>query len=406
MKATLGFIPWNIVCVTAGLAILDHGFRPLAGYRALQLGASALQVGLLATAFAIGAFLLAVPVGRLVDRFGPGRVMASAALVLPIAIASSLFVETMTGLLAIATLFGCAQIMLVVASQAAVVRDDDHARLDTVFGWLSAGTSVGQVLGPLAALAAPGLFSGDATRIGLLIMTTLALCVAVLALLSGVRAARRSPHPRPGAAATPVHRLLGVRGMTTAVLLSGVTLACLDLLVVFLPLWAEERGIGPAAVAALLAVRGAMSLVSRIGMHALVTRLSRKFLITSCLLLGAAGMGTLPLMGTAAAFAAMAVFGFCLGLVQPLTMTWVVVAVRASDRGAALGLRMLANRLMQVVMPLVVGALAAPLGAVASASTRSLTVAAASLLVGGLVSTRAAWSTDGPRRGEQPRTDD
>lgn len=393
MTKTLSFVPWSIVGVTAGLAVLDHGFRPLAGYLALQLGASALQVGLLAAAFAVGAFLLAVPVGRVVDRHGPGRVMIAASFVLPLALMATLLIDHVVSLLAIAVLFGCAQIMLVVALQSSVVRGGNHIQLDVIFGWLSAGTSVGQVLGPLAGLALPGLFPGEAVRTGLIIMTALAVCVAGMAVISGIRVARTFAAPESRPRSTPVHRLLAVRGMVTAILVSGVTLACLDLLVVFLPLWAEERGIGPTTVAALLAVRGAMSLVSRIGMHALVTRLSRKLLISTCLLLGAVGMGLLPFMGTAAAFAAMAVFGFCLGLVQPLTMTWVVISVAASDRGSALGLRMLANRLMQVVMPLVVGTLAAPLGSFASASTRSLVVAAASLLAGGLASLRTSWAS-------------
>ncbi|MFC5337384.1 MFS transporter [Leucobacter denitrificans] len=398
MTKTMGYIPWNLVCVTAGLAIVDHGFRPLAGYLALRVGASATQVGLLATAFAVGALLLAVPAGRVVDRYGSGKVLAIVSLVFPIPIVCALFVQTITTLLIVAVAFGCAQIFMVVASQAAVVHKQKDTQLDVIFGWLSAGTSVGQVAGPLLALALPGLLPDGGIHTGLTIVAGLSIAVTCGAFATGVRIMRRTHTPKTQQASTPILQILRTPGMIVAVALSGATLACLDLLVVFLPLWAEERGIRPESVALLLGIRGFMSLVSRVGMHLLVERFTRKLLITSCLLLGAIGMGVLPFLGLPPTYLVMAVFGFCLGLVQPLTMTWVVSAVSAVDRGAALGLRMLVNRLMQVTLPILVSAVSIPLGTLGSAATRSLLMSGSLLLVSGLVSIKSSWKTQNPER--------
>lgn len=393
-------VPWSLVGITAGLAIVDHGFRPLAGYLALRVGASAAQVGLLAAAFAVGALLLAVPAGRIVDRFGAGRVLSMMSIIAPLPIAAALVVRHTATLLAVAVVFGCIQILMVVAAQAAVAATSTRAGLDVAFGWLSAGTSAGQVAGPALALAVPGLLSGIADA-GLLLLVGLSCVVSIGAFISGIRLTRRTGRPRRATKALPILGILRIRGMRAAVVLSGVTLACLDLLAVFLPLWAQERSLSPTAVAALLGVRGTMSLVSRIGMHALVVRFSRRTLITVSLLIGGLGIGAVSVADLTVAFAAMAAIGFCLGLVQPLSMTWVVSTVAASDRGAALGLRMMANRAMQVVMPVIVSAAALPLGAIGSPAARSLLLSASALLAGSLASMRTPWQDEASD--EEPR---
>ena len=70
----------------------------------------------------------------------------------------------------------------------------------------------------------------------------------------------------------------------------------------------------------------------------------------------------LPFVDAWGAIGVMIGLGICLGLPQPLTMAWVINLTRRRDHGAALGLRMTANRFAQVTVPVVVGVAAAPLG--------------------------------------------
>lgn len=383
-----------MVVVSAGLAVIDHGFRPLSGYIALNLGATAFHIGLLATVFAAGALLLAVPAGRIIDRYGAGKVLALSCSLLPLSIIATLFVKSIFQLLLVALASGCVHIFVALSSQAAVVRGQKEYQLDSIFGWLSAGTSVGQVAGPLLVLAVPDLLPGNTITVGLWLLSGLSLIVALIAVVSGLRVAKHSGPPPPRQKNTPVIKILRTPDLAVVVLLSGITLACLDLMVVFLPLWAEERNIAPTAVASLLAVRGTMSLASRLVMHLLVRQFSRKHVVTVSLLIGGLGMTLLPFVGVQPAYILMAFFGFCLGLVQPLTITWVVSAVAAHDRGAALGLRMLTNRLMQVSMPIIVGLISLPLGSIGSASTRSLVLSAMALLTGSAISAKTSWKTN------------
>jgi MFS family permease len=60
--------------------------------------------------------------------------------------------------------------------------------------------------------------------------------------------------------------------------------------------------------------------------------------------------------------ALLAVCGMFWGVGQPLTMTWVVELVAPADRASALAVRLTGNRLGQVAVPMVAGAIAGVAG--------------------------------------------
>ncbi|MCR2793277.1 MFS transporter [Microbacterium sp. zg.Y625] len=404
VRTVEGAVPWGLVGVMAGTAVLSHGLRPLAGYRAVEMGASAFEIGLLASAFAFGALVLALPGGRLIDRIGPGPVIILACVLLPASVTAAALAVSLPVLIVSASAFGIGQILAVVALQSAVARDRTPSQLDSVFGWLTAGTSVGQVLGPLLALALPGLVSTGATATGLLILLGVSAAVGSGGVIVGVRLRTAVPHVRE-ARGRGSARILRIPGMPVAFVASGVVLACLDLLAVFLPLWAAENGVSRSAAGVLLATRGAVSLVSRLGLAALARRISRRTLIVGSTGAGAGAFALLPALDFWGATVAMVVIGFGFGLVQPLTLTWVASVVAPASRGAALGLRMMSNRLVQVVLPLGIGVLSTPLAFLGSSSSRSLILSAVALGVSAVASASASWDIDGPDDHEPP-TDD
>ena len=156
-------------------------------------------------------------------------------------------------------------------------------------------------------------------------------------------------------------------------------LAMLDILTAFLPLVGEQAGVAPVVVGALLAIRGGASILSRVVLPKLVVRFSRPGLLKASLLGSAIALAVPPfVMGHVwLAGLLLAIGGFFLGLGQPLTMSMITTAVPSSWRGSALAVRLMANRLGQVGMPLIAGAVAAPLGP-ASAIWLSCAVLAAS----------------------------
>jgi MFS family permease len=84
----------------------------------------------------------------------------------------------------------------------------------------------------------------------------------------------------------------------------------------------------------------------------------------------------LPLM-----FVAMAVAGATLGIMQPMTMSWVAARASADVRGMALSLRITGNRAGQVVIPLAAGSVAAVTGAAGVLAAAGVAVALSAAVV-------------------------
>ena len=156
----------------------------------------------------------------------------------------------------------------------------------------------------------------------------------------------------------PVVETLRLPGMWQAMVTSLSTLAAIDLVVAYLPAWGEERGVSVAVVGWLLALRAAASMVSRLGMDRLVRRCGRRPLLVVNTAVAAVGFAALPFCDVAAVTVVIAVTGFALGIVQPLTMSWVASGAASGQRGTALALRLTGNRLGQVAVPAAAGTLA------------------------------------------------
>ena len=332
------------------------GIKVVIGYRALELGAGPAYLGLLATAFAVPALLTSIPVGRVTDRLG-GAGAASVGLLVNVGgTVLALLGRDTTTLLVAALVMGLGQQVVMVGQQTFVAHAG--AGSEAAFGTLTAASSIGQAVGPPVATAALALVTGALSGTDAALLACLAFLLPALGAAPPlirrdrvVQAARTDSR----ASATTSRQLLAIPGMWRSLVVSGAVLVTLDLLYAFIPVWATEQGVDPHTVGLLLALRAVVSLVSRVGLSRLVARFGRGPLILVSCLAGAAALVALPLSGVAGAVVAMVGLGVALGLPQPLTMAWVTALSPPSAHGAALGLRLTANRLAQVSLPALVG---------------------------------------------------
>ncbi|KIH99612.1 MFS transporter [Streptomonospora alba] len=347
---------WLLVTVVATQTTLNLS-RPLISYHSVALGADALHIGLITAAFALLPLLVAVPLGRLSDRLRRTAWIVAAGIVLmalaPLLLAAS---QRLTTVAAGSAVLGLGHLTFMVAAQRMVAQRSAEKALDRNFGLLTASAALGQLVGPLLsslllADASSGQGLGAQTQQALLV-AGLTAALGLPAVL-GVWSATQPRSERGGAAALPVSDLLRRPGVPTGLFTSLALLAAVDLLTAYLPLIADQRGISPAVVGALLAARAAASILSRLLVDRLVQRWQRHVLIMGSTLGSAAGLSAvaLPMSGTAAMATALVLGGFLLGLGQPLTMTMVVRAVPPDTRGTALSLRLWGNRLGQVAIP-------------------------------------------------------
>jgi MFS family permease len=332
--------------------------RPMVSYRALDLGAGSAEIGALAASFAVLPLLLAFAVGRRADTLGPARLLAAGSGLLAVGCVAAILAPSLVVLVLAAAGLGLAQLLAMVGQQTTVARaagvDRDHG-----FGSLTAAASIGQMVGPPLALSLAGWAATrgwSESSVGLGVAAVLAACALVL-----LAQRRASPvREEEGVAERTTSRrafseLIRTDGMWQAMVASGTVLAALDLLMAFLPAWAEERGISVATVGWLLAVRALVSVLSRVAVVRLIAVLSRRWTFVGSLLMGVAGLALLPFVDVAGAVLVMCLLGVGLGLAQPLTLSWVSALSAPNVRGAAIGLRLTANRFAQTVLPPAIG---------------------------------------------------
>lgn len=351
--------------------------RPLISYKVLALGGDSVAVGLTSASFALLPVAIALWLGRMSDRRASMKGITLAGTLL--LAAGPFLLSTAPSLLLVgvaSAVLGIGHLCFTIAGQSAIARFVPLSRMDAAFGWFTAAFSLGQLVGPLLAglaMGSAGNAPADARLVdantALLLAGAISMLAIPVALGSSVK--DRAPARETADAPTPqkspsksVAHLLGIPTVKTNMLASLALLATTDIIVAFLPLLGEERGIAPIGIGVLLAIRAAASISSRLLLPVMLSRWSRTGLITASLAGAGTTLAVLPWVFSNPVPAAvlLAIVGFFLGLGQPITMTLITQAVPPESRGAALALRLLGNRLGQVALPIGAGLLAAPAG--------------------------------------------
>ncbi|MFE5702645.1 MFS transporter [Rhodococcus koreensis] len=379
----------NVCIATALLQAVYHAVRVLVSYRVLALGGDAVTIGVVTALFSLAPLLVAVRIGRAVDRRHAAAVLRTGVLltslgVLVIAVSGDLIVLGLGNVI-----LGFGQILVTVAGQGFITLLSPPGELDRGFAGLTLGVSIGQAVGvPLVGVIAAGSSDGGVVE------TTLALTVmGVVALAAVPFAWPIRERPQPAGSPTPgdrqsVFSMISTTGMRPAVFSSLIVLASVDVVVAYLPVLGHEFGFSVLLVTLLLTARTAASIVSRAFLPWLLTWVPRSKLLVSATLCSALPTALLPFVPHPAVMALLLVVaGFFWGIGQPLTMTWVAGLVTAANRAAALSLRLTGNRLGQVLIPLAAGAAAGVAG------TSSIFVITGGLLGTAAVSTWRAVST-------------
>src|ERR687898_325387 len=125
--------------------------RPTTSYRLLSLGYAARDVGLVAPAYHLLPLVAAIPLGRYSDRRHAGTVIAAGCGFEAIACALLAVADTAATLALASTILGLGHLALALGVQDMIARESHPDRHDQHFGLLTAGVSLGQLIGPLIA---------------------------------------------------------------------------------------------------------------------------------------------------------------------------------------------------------------------------------------------------------------
>ncbi|MGP1674059.1 MAG: MFS transporter [Candidatus Limnocylindrales bacterium] len=385
-----------IQLVVAGLAVTAmHATRPTITYRALSLGASPLEIGLIQSSFSILPALTAVAIGRWIDRVGESRYLIVAMATLVFGSALAAYAGGLVVLALAQVSLGLGQIIYLVASQSLVANHGPRDGREARFGHYSTVNSLGQLIGPsiaaaivggsvvaaggalvLAASTAAVPLSPDAATAsaGLLpdnpdgIVFLIAGLITMVAFGLAFFLPRREPavlaaEPHHTGALAMAGRVLRRPGMASAMLVSVTVISAVDVLIAYLPAHGEDAGLSVALVGGLLSVRAGASLISRVFMSQLIRLLGRGRLLGLSMGMAGVGLFLLPFTADAVALVAiMVVVGLGLGLGQPMTIAWVANRSPRTELATALGVRITGNRVALLVVPTMMGAIAGAAG--------------------------------------------
>lgn len=337
-------------------------------YRALELGASAVDLGVVSASYAVLSLLLAAPMGRWVDRLGEVRFLIGGAGVISLTVVGLAFANTIPALAVAQALLGLGQVTSLVGLQTFVANGGGKSGRDSRFGAFTVIGSLSQMVGPMASGFLYGTLGMPLSYV--FFVAVIPLGIAILGSLS-LWMRPPSRHLEQAKAAAPAQEpffrsvadVMRQPSIPHAMIASMTVLSTIDLLVAYLPAYGEANGIAANTIGLLLGVRAAASMASRLMMTRLVARSNRQRVLVQSLVLSTAAILVLPLTShTVALFILLAVAGYGLGLGQPLSMSWVADKVPRAVRGTALGVRITGNRVGQLVVPLTVGAIAGAAG--------------------------------------------
>lgn len=378
------------------LAAALFAVRPMVTYRALELGATTGQIGLLAASYGMFSFAVAVPAGRWADRFGESRFMIAGAVLMGGMSAVLYFAGSLLVLALSQAVLGAAHILGLVALQKMVAGGGPSSEREGRFGFFSVFASLGQVLGPgMAGIIASS--SGGSTRIVFLVSAVILVFGVINATSLHLRPPPDMRRPdvgqeKPDGILRSVVKVLSVRSMPQAMAASITALVAIDLLVAYLPAYGEHYGIPVATIGILLSVRAAASGLSRIIMVRVIDLFGRKEVFIGSLLIPAVALLALPFFPSVIVLVVvMTIVGFGTGFGQPMSISFVAGAAPPEARGTALGVRLSGNRVGQVILP-------ALLGLIGGASGVGAVFIALSVLMVGTSALLTTADFDGPTR--------
>ena len=349
--------------------------RVATSYAAIDLGLSFIAIGIVSSAFSILPVLIAVPLGRVIDkgydslavRLGSGALVLSGLIFwLTPTNATTLFLAT--------AMLGLGQLICMAGHQMISIRTGKTVRgRDAVFGYHMVAIAMGQGLAPLGI----ALFAGDAHVPPVHLLFGATLLFTVLSLVASfalppAAGGKASHGDRPSATLTD---LIKIRGLFAYIIASVMTVTALDLIVVYLPLLGAERHLDAATVGYIMSVRAVSSMMARL-LYVPLSELFGRMPLTYAAMLSPAlafvvVAAPLPLW---VIFPAIAIAGMGLGVSATLTLSGLVDLAPMNARATAMSLRLTGNRLGMIVIPM-----AASLVATASGAAGVFVILAATL---------------------------
>jgi MFS family permease len=340
-------------------SIGQRGAKVTVSLYALELGAGAAAVGALAALFAVFPLLLAVQAGRLSDRLGVRAPMAVGGLTMAAGLGIGVAGVGLPWLYLCPAFIGLGHIFFHVSVHNLVGSLGSEADRTKNFATFALGSSIAAFIGPsLAGFT----IEGAGFRAAFIVLAVASALPALFVMLKGVVPERVRNEEQESRSAFD---LLAIPALRRTLIMSGVTLTGIELFSFYLPVYGRAIGLSPSSIGLILSSYALAGFIVRSFMHRLAKRYTEVGVLTGSLFVAAAAYFAVPGLGDASLLAAAAfALGLALGSAQPLTIILTYNYAPAGRSGEALGMRIMANKVTQIAVPLAFGGFGAALGSV------------------------------------------
>lgn len=366
-----------------------RGSKMLVSLYALDQGASAWSVGVIAGMYALFPLLLAVHAGKLSDRIGDRLPIVLGGAVMAIAIALPFASGHLAVLIASATLVGLGHIYFHVSIHNLLGSFGDRDDRTRSFSIFALGMSLAAFAGPsLAGVLIDSVgFRWTAIWVSAISLVPVAMAIAIRSIIPVRTRAGK------GEEASSAFDLLQNPNLRGVIITGGISMTAIELYNFYFPVYGQSIGLSATVIGFVLSTYAIAGFVVRIFLHGLVRRFGEGLLLSLSLLIGAAVYAIFPWVTNIGVLAVLSfVLGLGLGMSQPLTLMVTYTHAPKHRSGEALGLRLMMNKVIQVAVPVAFGAMSATTGLVAV-----FWACTAFLVGGGVLSLR--------ERGEPPAID-
>lgn len=353
--------------------------------RALELGAPAGLIGIIAGAAAILPPFTSIPAGALSDRIGPRQAYIigtsiSGVIALAFALTSNLWV-----MLALQLLLGPARTLAWVSSQTYITGIGSPEERPSITAKFSFSTQVGVLISPALAGAAAALVGYQASFV-------LAVVLAGLFVLMGliIPDIRSRPQSQSSANTSAIGfseaiQLLKLRGIQVVLLLTWMRVWTTSGWTAFFPILLIQQGFSPSIAGTVVSSWALVAMVSTLGAGRASRLGSKEMIIATTLVLGALGVAISTYVSS---FPLIYLPALLIGIGQGLSLPLLLAAVSDYSppemRGVALGIRVSVNQTAATLSPISMGGLinlsGNAVGFVASGAFMAAVLAVASML--------------------------
>jgi MFS family permease len=384
--------PRTAIHIIVLLCTLSHsgfgGSRVAISLYALELGASQFMIGVLMASYAVFPLLLAVHVGRLADRVGPrvpmliGTIGVTVGLLLP-----PLFPGMVTLYISALVLGSTFHFFFITVQGIAGGIGGSENRAHN-FALVGMGFSAAGFIGPFLAGVAIDHIGHLAAFLVLSAFPVVPILLLWLkpqflpkARKRGVNEARRSAFD-----------LWQVPALRKTFIASGIISSAWDLFQFYFPVYGHSIGMSASAIGAVLGVFALATFTIRIWLPALARRYSEPQVLTAGIFVAALAFVLFPFFSNAYILASVAfLLGLGVGCGQPMSMSLIYALAPAGRQAEAAGLRVTANNVTHLLIPILFGSLGTAFGYAPVFVANS-----AMLVTGGLLMRKARISLPAP----------